>query len=60
MPGLVAAVNRGLDRQPELTAVRSMLEDFGLGPAVNCILRDLGFGVTERVRRSWGSTRLAS
>ena len=44
VPGLVAAVNRGLDRQPELTAVRSMLEDFGLGPAVKCILRDLGFG----------------
>ncbi len=44
VPQLVAAVNRGLDRQSELTAVRSMLEDFGLGPAVKCILRNLGFG----------------
>ena len=44
VPELVAAVNRGSDRQHELTAVRSLLEEFGLGPAVKCILRGWGFG----------------
>jgi dihydrodipicolinate synthase/N-acetylneuraminate lyase len=44
VPKLVAAVNRGVDRQHELTAIRSLLEEFGLGPAVKCILRDWGFG----------------
>ena len=58
VPQLVAAVNRGLDRQPELTAVRSVLEDFGLGPAVKCILRDSGLAATKHDRRCWGSTGL--
>ncbi len=44
VPSLVAAVRRTPDRQPELTTVRSLLEEFGLGPAVKCILRSSGFG----------------
>jgi 4-hydroxy-tetrahydrodipicolinate synthase len=43
-PALVAAVQRRTERQPELDAVRSLLESHGLGPAVKAILRSMGFG----------------
>jgi len=44
VPGLVAAAQRDARWQPELDAVRSLLESYGLGPAVKAILRHRGFG----------------
>lgn len=44
VPALVAATQRDAGRQPELDEVRSLLERYGLGPAVKAILRHKGFG----------------
>lgn len=44
VPELVAATQRDPARQPELDAVRALLERFGLGPAVKAILRLRGVG----------------
>lgn len=38
-PHLVSAVQRGEGSQPELDAVRDLLEQYGLGPSVKSILR---------------------
>ncbi len=43
-PALVAATLNDPGYQPELDAVRKLLEKFGLGPAVKAILRHKGFG----------------
>ena len=43
-PGLVAAVQRNPDRQPELDAVRTLLDRYGLGPAVKAVLCSRGLG----------------
>jgi 4-hydroxy-tetrahydrodipicolinate synthase len=43
-PALVCAVQRGEADQIALDRVRSLLEDYGLGPAVKSLLRDFGFG----------------
>jgi 4-hydroxy-tetrahydrodipicolinate synthase len=43
-PKLVAAVHSGEAEQEELTAVRSLLESYGLGPSVKAILRRAGLG----------------
>jgi 4-hydroxy-tetrahydrodipicolinate synthase len=43
-PELVAAAHRDSSRQAELDRVRSLLEAFGLGPAVKAILRRKGIG----------------
>lgn len=43
-PALVAATARDPRRQPELDAVRGLLERFGLGPAVKALLRHRGIG----------------
>lgn len=44
VPALVSAAGKDAQRQPELDAVRSLLERHGLGPAVKAILRHMGFG----------------
>ena len=44
VPALVAATQRDSGRQPELDAVRGLLEKYGLGPAVKAVLRQKGFG----------------
>ena len=44
VPGLVAATQGDARRQPELDAVRTLLESYGLGPAVKAILRHKSFG----------------
>lgn len=44
VPGLVAATQRDAAAQPDLDRVRSLLESYGLGPAVKAILRHRGFG----------------
>jgi len=44
VPALVAATQRDSERQPELDAVRDLLEKYGLGPAVKAVLRHKGFG----------------
>jgi dihydrodipicolinate synthase/N-acetylneuraminate lyase len=44
VPGLVAAALNDSERQGELDAVRSLLEEYGLGPSVKTILRHKGFG----------------
>jgi 4-hydroxy-tetrahydrodipicolinate synthase len=44
VPDLVAATLVDAGRQPELDAVRNLLEKYGLGPAVKAILRQKGFG----------------
>ena len=44
VPALVAATLRDSGRQPELDAVRSLLEEYGLGPGVKALLRQKGFG----------------
>lgn len=43
-PELVSATQRDPSRQPELDAVRGLLESYGLGPAVKEILRARGVG----------------
>lgn len=43
-PELVAAVQRDPSRQGELDVVRSLLEVYGLGPAVKAVLRAKGIG----------------
>jgi len=43
-PELVTATHRDSSRQAELDRVRSLLEAFGLGPAVKAILRRRGIG----------------
>lgn len=43
-PALVRAAHGDEKEQPRLNAVRSLLEDFGLGPAVKAILRRCGLG----------------
>ncbi len=43
-PRLVGAVQRGEAEQAELTAVRDLLETYGLGPSVKAILRRAGLG----------------
>lgn len=43
-PELVAATQRDPSRQPDLDAVRGLLESFGLGPAVKAVLRHKGIG----------------
>jgi len=49
VPALVVATQNDPGRQPELDEVRSLLESYGLGPAVKAILRHKGFG-TYRTR----------
>lgn len=44
VPGLVAAAQRDATRQPELDRARTLLESYGLGPAVKTILRHKGIG----------------
>jgi 4-hydroxy-tetrahydrodipicolinate synthase len=44
VPSLVAATHRDPSRQSELDAVRGLLEEYGLGPAVKAILRSMGLG----------------
>jgi dihydrodipicolinate synthase/N-acetylneuraminate lyase len=43
-PRLVQAVSRKPARQPELDAVRALLEEYGLGAAAKAVLRHLGLG----------------
>ena len=43
-PELVAAAQRDPQRQPDLDAVRELLESYGLGPAVKAVLRHKGIG----------------
>lgn len=43
-PALVCAVQRGEAEQVELDRVRSLLEEYGLGPSVKYVLRRFGFG----------------
>ena len=43
-PALVCAVQRGEAEQSDLDRVRSLLEEYGLGPSVKCLLRRFGFG----------------
>ncbi len=43
-PGLVRSVRRHPERQDVLDDVRSLLEEYGLGPAVKSILRSKGLG----------------
>jgi 4-hydroxy-tetrahydrodipicolinate synthase len=43
-PALVCAVQRGEARQSDLDRVRSLLEEYGLGPSVKYLLRRFGFG----------------
>lgn len=43
-PGLVMSVRARPELQPRLDAVRDLLEELGLGPAVKVLLRRLGFG----------------
>jgi 4-hydroxy-tetrahydrodipicolinate synthase len=43
-PRLVKAVSLDSERQPELNAVRVLLEEYGLGAAAKAILRHLGLG----------------
>lgn len=47
VPKLVAATQGDAVRQPELDAVRSLLESYGLGAAVKAILRDRGIGAFQ-------------
>jgi 4-hydroxy-tetrahydrodipicolinate synthase len=44
VPALVVAAQQKPERQPELDNVRSLLEGYGLGPAVKAILRHKGIG----------------
>lgn len=44
VPALVAATHLDSGRQHELDAVRNLLEEYGLGPAVKTLLRLKGFG----------------
>jgi len=44
VPSLVAATHRDPRRQPDLDAVRALLESHGLGPAVKTILRHMKIG----------------
>jgi 4-hydroxy-tetrahydrodipicolinate synthase len=44
VPNLVASTQRDADRQPELDRVRSLLESYGLGPAVKAVLRHKDIG----------------
>ena len=44
VPALVVAAQQKPERQPELDNVRSLLESYGLGPAVKAILRHKGIG----------------
>jgi len=43
-PALVCAVQRGEAEQSDLDRVRSLLEEYGLGPSVKYLLRHFGFG----------------
>ncbi|MDX2435995.1 MAG: dihydrodipicolinate synthase family protein [Acidobacteriota bacterium] len=43
-PALVGQADRGQEEQRQLDSVRSLLEDYGLGPAVKTILRRCGVG----------------
>jgi len=43
-PALVCAVQRGEAQQSDLDRVRSLLEEYGLGPSVKYLLRRFGFG----------------
>ena len=43
-PALVCAVQRGEAKQSELDRVRSLLEEYGLGPSVKQLLSRFGFG----------------
>ncbi|MCW8985137.1 MAG: dihydrodipicolinate synthase family protein [Thermoanaerobaculales bacterium] len=43
-PALMCAVQRGEAGQADLSRVRTLLEDYGLGPSVKSILRRFGFG----------------
>jgi len=43
-PALVCAVQRGEAKQSELDRVRSLLEEYGLGPSVKQVLSRFGFG----------------
>ena len=43
-PTLVCAVQRGEAEQVDLDRVRSLLEEYGLGPSVKNLLRRFGFG----------------
>jgi dihydrodipicolinate synthase/N-acetylneuraminate lyase len=44
VPSLVSAVSVDPGLQPQLDAVRSLLEEYGLGAAAKAILRSRGFG----------------
>jgi len=44
VPALVAETQHDPTRQAELDAMRTLLESYGLGPAVKAILRHKGFG----------------
>ena len=44
VPALVMAAQQNPELQPELDAMRTLLESYGLGPAVKVILRNKGFG----------------
>jgi 4-hydroxy-tetrahydrodipicolinate synthase len=43
-PALVCAVQRGEGEQADLDRVRSLLEEYGLGPSVKNLLKRFGFG----------------
>jgi 4-hydroxy-tetrahydrodipicolinate synthase len=43
-PRLVRSIDAAGERQPALDALRSLLEEFGLGPSVKTLLRQRGFG----------------
>ena len=43
-PGLMCAVRNGDGSQADLSRVRALLEEYGLGPSVKSILRRFGFG----------------
>jgi 4-hydroxy-tetrahydrodipicolinate synthase len=44
VPRLVVAAGKDPTHQPRLDAVRTLLEEYGLGPAVKAVLRWMGFG----------------
>jgi 4-hydroxy-tetrahydrodipicolinate synthase len=44
VPELVASIRRQSERQPDLDAIRGLLEEYGLVPAIKTILRFKGLG----------------
>jgi 4-hydroxy-tetrahydrodipicolinate synthase len=43
-PALMGAVRKGVGLQADLSRVRALLEEYGLGPSVKSLLKSFGFG----------------